>query len=874
MVDDSHHSGLNFDGWIHHFLGFVTDSPIHLHCDLEGSTMLSLMTLLACNGDKSEPVVPTLQPGAPQAGVAEGKIDIPVGTPMGWYSNRCFFLGGAGTVDERESQYSMAFSTTAGVQTSIMAEVLWLDNGDQEWILITIDSIYSNDELVREVERQIESSVGIDVEGKVIISASHTHHAPANYSDQVPFYLGGDRYNEEVFQRYSTSLADLAIQAFQTKVPAKIGFGMLLDWDPENLVYSDRRSENNDLGFWEDIDGDYKNPELWMLRVDDTNDNPLGIFFNFGIHGTSLGADNPLFSVDAPGHLEFAFQERFDHPIVVGHFQGGGGDVTPTGTSAHGHPYARMEGISEFAVDTFYDLWASIPTSDRTFTLETITRSITQGQEDIHVTRNGSVDWYYPAYEEDYEPDLQIYDSNGSLRSPFDEWNTEYGAVFCGYDEPFLSTGTIGADVYPYNGCVQVEPMMGLLGGVFQLTEYFPNGIPLPLPSSTKAQTSALKMGPVSILKPDGSVAEEDIFMGFFPGEATSYYVRHYRDRVGTELGYDNVILGDYAQDHEGYLLIPEDWLLGGYETNINLWGPLQAEYLMEQNLKMSTLLQTNLLEDPNPNGEYDSTSYADRPLPTLTPDRTSLAGTVAEVLSEDLYIPLSTEPKSQPDPVLPRVQGLAQFTWEGGDPAVDNPHIVVETKNARGYWVELETNSGRSVDETLPDVLLTHTPTPLEPFEAVQDHQWWAGWQTVSSSGDRMGLPTGEYRLHVYGHHYIGTEETYPWSVEVYDITSAPFIVEPAELSISVNETSNGLLFSLTGPDWGYRLIDIEGSSTGNNPPMGLEVTLNFVDGTTETRTDTTLFDQQLLLEDIDTADLTEVIAIDMFGNQGEWTP
>ena len=210
MVDDPHHPRSNFDGWIHHLLGFVSDSSIYLHRDLEGSTMLTLVTLLACNGNKSDPVIPTLQAGAPHAGVAEGKIDIPVGTPMGGYSNRCFFLGGAGTVDGRESQYSMAFATTAGVQTSIMAEALWLDNGDQEWILITIDSIYSNDELVREVERQIKTSTGINVEGKVIISASHTHHAPANYSDQVPFYLGGDRYNEEIFQRYSTSLSQLA----------------------------------------------------------------------------------------------------------------------------------------------------------------------------------------------------------------------------------------------------------------------------------------------------------------------------------------------------------------------------------------------------------------------------------------------------------------------------------------------------------------------------------------------------------------------------------------------------------------------------------------------------------------------------------------
>ena len=837
------------------------------------TSVLSLLAILACRDNKDA----QLEPGAPNAGVAEGKIDIPIGAPMAGYSNRCFFLGGASTIDDRESQYAMAFATSTGVQTSIMAEALWLDNGDQEWILLTIDSIYSYDELVREVERQIEMATGINVEGKVIISASHTHAAPANYSDQIPFYLGGDRYNEEIFQRYSQSLTALAVQAFENKVPAKIGFGMLRDWDPDHLIYRDRRSENNDLGFWDDIDGEYKNPELWMLRVDDANDNPMGVFFNFGIHGTSLGSSNPLFSVDAPGHLEFAFQERFDEPVVIGHFQGGGGDVTPTGTGDHGHPYARMEGISEFAVDTFYELWDSIPTSDSDFTLETVTRSITQGQEDIHVTRNGDVDWYYPAYQEGYEPDLQIYDADGNILSPLDEWNTQYGAVFCGYDEPFLSTGTIGADIYPYNGCINVEPMMGLLTGVFQLGDYFPGGVPLPLPSSTKAQTSSMKMGPVSIIKPNGSIVKEDIFMGFFPGEATSYYVRHYRERVARELGFDNVILGDYAQDHEGYLLIPEDWLLGGYEPNINLWGPLQGEYLLEQNLEMSALLQDETIDNPNPSGEYDSTTYPDRPLPTESPDTTVLAGTVAEILSEDFYIPLDITPQSQPDPIVPRVQGLAQFAWEGGDPGVDNPHVVIEYKDDNGSWIELESNSGRSVDETMPDVLLSHTATPLAPFEAAQDHQWWAGWQTVSPTspnGDRMGLPTGEYRFHVYGHHYVGSDTTYPWTVEAYDITSDAFIVEPGQLTITPNASNDGLLISFTGPEWGYRLIDIDGSASGTNPPMGLEVTLSFIDGQTEVLDDGELLEQQLYFSDIDISTLTTVSATDIFGNQGEWTP
>ena len=47
-------------------------------------------------------------------------------------------------------------------------------------------------------------------------------------------------------------------------------------------------------------------------------------------------------------------------------------------------------------------------------------------------------------------------------------------------------------------------------------------------------------------------------------------------------------------------------------------------------------------------------------------------------------------------------------------------------------------------------------------------------GWQTVSptsASGDRMGLPL-ENIASMYGYHYVGTEETYPWTVEPYEIT------------------------------------------------------------------------------------------------------
>ena len=89
------------------------------------------------------------------------------------------------------------------------------------------------------------------------------------------------------------------------------------------------------------------------------------------------------------------------------------------------------------------------------------------------------------------------------------------------------------------------------------------------------------------------------------------------------------------------------------------------------------------------------------------------------------------------------------------------------------------------------------------------------------------------------------------------------------------MTEDNNGILVSLVGPDWGYRLIDIDGSSTGNNPPMGLEVTLSFADGTTETRSDTILFEQQLLLSNVDIVLNSPMeVTMDIFGNQGEWIP
>ena len=797
-----------------------------------------LLSLFACQTDniKTDRDPLYLEAGAPVAGTAEGPIDFPIGAPMGGYSSRCNYLGGAGSPDNRQSQYALAFSPTVGVQTTPFAEVLWLEAGNSEMVMINADIIYVFDGMIDAIESELTAYTGRNMDGKVMLSASHTHNAPANFSDAIHFYLGGDRYNHEIFSRFVRSVSDIAITAFDSREDVQIGFSVHKDWDPDDLVYRDRRPDNDELAVWEDAEPGYgKDPYLWMMRIDTLSGDPLGVFFNFGIHGTALNDDNALMSIDAPGHIELALRDYFETPVVVSHFQGAGGDVSPVGNGDNGFDYAVMEGLGHRAAPLLYTAWLNTPVVSDPFTIESVTHAIPEGLEIIEVTRNGTVDWRYQPFEKDYVADNIIYDANGDIQSPLDEFNAEFGAAFCGYDDPLISTGTIGAEVYPYDGCTQVDLVSYILNAIFSLNEFYDDGeAPLPLPDTLKANTSTARVGPVLISDETGTQQNDNILMGFFPGEVTGMYAEQYRRRSKAELDFDHTLTVGYAQDHEGYLLIPEDWLVGGYEANINIWGPLQGEHIMEGNLKMANdYLLSDFIEPQDPTGEWGIVQMPERPVPTFSPDDTPLAGTTVSIISEDLYLPFETlVPQHTPDSSLQRVQEIAQFMWEGGDPGVDSPLVVIET-NIDGQWVELTSPSGRIISHHTPDVLLIHLPSPLYPYDAMQSHQYWAGWQTVGSHGDATGLPIGEYRFHIYGNSASSTGTEWPWPAEPYEVVSPAFSVEPASLTIT--QDGSDILVSLVAPDWGYRLISLDGSSNGGNAVTIQDIILVHSDGSEE---------------------------------------
>lgn len=815
----------------------------------------------------------TIVPGPLQVGAAEQALSLPVGTPLGGFTARLL----AGGVDSRTSDYAHIFKPSAGIQTRIPMKAFWFHNGQEDLVLLQTALIYSYDGLVLELEERLSEATGRDLQDRVVVAVNHTHNAYGNFSGQTMFFLGGDKYDHENFTRLAETAEQVAVEAWESRQEASVGVGYAEDWDPDDEVYRDRRGENNDLVLFEDIPtGSYKDPVLWMMRVDTLEGDPLAALYGFGIHGTTLDYDNQLVSVDAPGHTEIVFQDTFSTPVVVGHFQAGAGDASPAGED---DGYARLETVGDAAVDALVELYESIRPEPVEVGLETRTRSVRQMLDDVGVDRGGEVDWSYLAYDEDLEPDLEVYEDDGSVASPIDEFNVAYGAAFCGEADSYIPLDAeyqFDVDVDPYRSCVLVDGFVPHLQSFFDLED---EEVELPMQETVRAMLSASRLGPLPTRFADGTTAEEHLLWTFFPGETCSLYTEMFRRRAEEELGITSAIPVGYAQDHEGYLLPTEDWLMGGYEPSINVWGPLQADYLMDQAFLMAEELLTEEREALDPHGIWDPEPWGPYTLPERTLDSTPDAGTLLAEPPDYLYAPLYSSdeleagegPELTPGGEIARVQGLVQVAWIGGDPAVDLPQVVLE-RLEDGDWQEVTTHAGRPVTEALPDILLAHTPDPLRPDEGEsQTHTWWAAWQAVDHVHDRTGLPEGDYRLHIYGQTWTsGT--TWPFETDHYELTSETFTVVPGALALEVSGSESGDLWvSIPGPDRGFRHLAAGGDCQGDNPVADHTVTVTWTDSEGETWTEehTGVADGEWsLLEGIVPAEAVSAQVEDLFGN------
>jgi len=793
----------------------------------------------------------TVTAEAVEAGAAETVLRLPIGTALGAYTARVDFLGDIEPPDRRFNEMSGTFVPSYGVETHPRAKALALTSGDETVVILKVDVALADDEITHRVTQALGESRGEPMGGKVLIATSHSHGAFAQYTHNSVLWVGLGRVREEVVESLVEQLVDVADEALDARVAAQIGVTHEPAFDPEDLVTRDRRPENDPL-----MGGPAKDTDLYVIRVDDMEGEPIALASVFGIHGTVLDADNLLATTDSVGAIERAVEESFDTPVVVMHLQGSGGDVSPAGSGGiqcEGDPcydFARSEMVGRNARDWILTAWMEAEPS-ASIELEMVSQSIVLGPDwETFSVRDGGL--VYAAWDGVTPADNTLYDGD-AIASPIDEFNAPYGAALCGETNDALFPGaqipgTRGVDG-PYRSCLRLEVGAVVLGEFFLLPFE-----PMPSCATTRTTLSALRIG--------------DFVFATAPGEPVTLWSERLRELAGMD-GTELAIVG-FAQDHMGYLMTPEDWLVQGYEPSINVWGPLEGEYVAQRLAEVIALARTDEREDAAAMGatRYDALPIDDTDLPEVAP--APRAGTTEDVPWDRQY-QRSGEPlaSGQPPAQIERLRS-ATFAWIGEDPRAGTPMLRLEREVGEDSWEPVVRRSGRPVLDQ--DLLLIHTPDPLIPGrdDPPRTHRYLAEWQAVTpwsadlegvddSVAARAGLPLGRYRIHVEG--------------TGYEVTSDPIEVVAATLLLEAE--LDGTSFSGTArydATGGFRLVHETLPSNLPVPVRGSgELEVVTADGT---ETLSASFAEDGSFEVTVPEGVTSIVVRDAWGNAATFTP
>ena len=471
------------------------------------------------DGDDPQPTTPL------QAGVGMRYLPLPVGISLAGYGGR---VGGVNT------PWNGLFWGTRGFYGYPTIKAMVLDSEEGERVVLVKTPMMSGESGVTDaVVAKYAELYGEDLAGRIILGATHSHHAHGRYWRLPDIFgaVGADTPDEELIDLLATAFADTIHDAVEDLGNAEWGYATIDDWDPDDRVYADRRGENNPTYG--------KDPTLTLLGLRRPDGTPMAAMFNFGIHGISIAYENELLTEDAPGAVELEFEEYFfeqtGEPIFGMIAQAGGADASPRGGFL-GHDAAtqRTELLGSVAAESIYSLWEGLEWGD-------------DPEIAVHSQR---VDLRYEKFG---------YDQNGEFSGtlldflPVDyTWGGWQCTGVAGDNDP--NTSMEGED----KQCIPVDTL--LFGDV-------------PHAEIHQTYLSVARIGPLFIMT--------------IPGEPGASLVRYAREQFAPIAEQDDLdlMVWGYSQDHLLYFTAPDDWYQGGYESEMSLWGPFGGTFMVDTNL-------------------------------------------------------------------------------------------------------------------------------------------------------------------------------------------------------------------------------------------------------------------------------------------------
>ncbi len=674
-------------------------------------SLLAVLLVGACQDEKTKAV--TRKPLV--AGAGEALLETPVGISQAGYA-KSPVLGYKVPDNDAGSPFADMFPASRGVQSAPKAKAILLDDGITQLAIARIDAIFITDILTERTIELAGSELGMDLRGRLILSATHTHATGCRFATSVvPGLLdsldggredaiahGVDTFDPETTDRIARSIVNALARARASLRPAALGYARDINEDASH----DRRCQDDALYGEGNID---KNVRL--LRIDEVDDDgnsvaPIALLVNFAIHGTVYGQNNQHLSIEAPGYVEYKLAERFGSEVQVLLMQGTAGDVSPGGK---GSGSQRMEDVGYRVAETAFRLYQAVTGASEAAFVMGLSREIP-----IQV-RNRRI----PISHEllGYESDQFHHD----------------GAILC-LQEYNNSCPADGGDVPPASFIKASSCLAQALEGR----------------GKYHTDLTVVKLGELTIAT--------------LPGEASSEIGRQVLS-LAEEHGAGETLLYAYAQDHNGYILMPDDWLRGGYEPTISYWGWRFAPYMLEQ---VADLFRELGGEKPLKRFRPPAVERPDMGYEPVAPAASLSAPEIVEQ-------PVSSQMKLKPVTVR----------FSGGDPLLGLPRVLVERQTDAGFEVVLF-RDWRPLDNYGYEIVTEYQATPshaTNPDVKSRDQIWTAVWEVPP------WVSQGTYRFRITG----STVRTPGGAVEAYELTSSPVEVTATSLTYQYECDADG---------------------------------------------------------------------------------
>ncbi len=405
------------------------------------------------------------------------------------------------------------------------------------------------------------------------------------------------------------------------------------------------------------------------------------------------------------------------------------------------------------------------------------------------------------------------YEDNDTMESATNiDLNTNYENLqVCAFDEDWFAFDLVGGTsykaeiVFDQNDTAYNDKTM-LKEGNFGCALHIDAMNFGPLPQFGKTRLTAIVLG--------------KLYLAGLPGEALSHMGTDTAEELMADTtvsdAFDDVVIFGYTNDHHFYISSEYDWLQGGYETTMSIWGPKFGAFLTEHLKALAIALakgeeETSINEFPKVKPTNFNGIAVDPRVPEVTPAPTDTPPAFDPAVANPPQI------LTQPADTV-KMEQQAMIRWVGGDPGaeVPLPHVYLERKEGDAF-VPVTRSTGEVYDDSYYEMRLyfenEHFALPNKP-DADPNNYWSAYWEETYS------FPAGTYRFRIEGHYYDGPTDQFDKEngVKEYTLTTDAFELLPTTFQLQETSFLDGQ-FSAS-----VRYARPYSNDTGDNEFEGIE--------------------------------------------------